>query len=60
MLLNIKNKLVDIKNLDVIYNIYYNLAEVPTKEQLKKHNIKNPDQYIIQIKKEISQIDCST
>jgi hypothetical protein len=57
MLLNIKNKLVDIKILDVLYNIYYNLAEIPTKEQLKKHKIKNPDEYIIQIKKEISQID---
>jgi hypothetical protein len=38
MLLNIKNKLVDIKNLDVLYNIYYNLAEIPTKDQLKRRN----------------------
>jgi hypothetical protein len=59
MLLNIKNKLVDIKNLDVLYNIYYNLAEIPTVDQLKKQckDIKNPQEYIIQIKKEISQID---
>ena len=59
MLLNIKNKLVDVKNLDVLYNIYYNLAELPTVDQLKKQrkDIKNPKEYILEIKKEISLID---
>jgi len=31
MLLNINNKLVDIKESDILYNLYYNLAELPKK-----------------------------
>jgi hypothetical protein len=59
MLLNIKNNLLDIKNSDILYNIYYNLAELPKVEQLKKYykNIKNPKQYIDELRIEISKID---
>jgi len=35
MLLNINNKLVDIKESDVLYNLYYNLAELPDKTSKK-------------------------
>jgi hypothetical protein len=57
MLLNIKNKLVDIENLDIMYNLYYNLAELPNKSLLKKKKIKNIDIFLDKIKKEISSID---
>ena len=59
MLLNIKNNLLDIKNSDILYNIYYNLAELPKVEQLKKYhkNIKNPKEYIDELRIEISKID---
>ena len=36
MLLNINNKLVDIKDSDVLYNLYYKLATLPTKKLLIK------------------------
>jgi len=59
MLLNIKNNLLDIKNSDILYNIYYNLAELPKVEQLKKYHkdIKNPKEYIDELRIEISKID---
>jgi hypothetical protein len=57
MLLTIKNKLIDVKKLDTLYNLYYNLAEIPTKEILKKNKIKNIDIFLEELKKNISRID---
>jgi len=56
MLLNINNKLEDIKDSDIMYNLYYNLAKIPTKELLKKKKIKDPEEYIKNIKIEISKL----
>jgi len=41
MLLNINNKLVDIKDSDILYNLYYNLAELPAKSKDDNNNIKD-------------------
>ena len=41
MLLNINNKLVDIKESDILYNLYYNLAELPAKSKDDSNNIKD-------------------
>ena len=41
MLLNINNKLVDIKESDILYNLYYNLAELPAKSKDDNNNIKD-------------------
>ena len=38
MLLNINNNLKDIKETDILYNLYYNLAELPDKKDSKKFN----------------------
>jgi hypothetical protein len=57
MLLTIKNKLIDIKEIDVLYNLYYNLGEIPKKEILKKNKIKNIDTFLKELKILISQID---
>ena len=46
MLLNIKNKIIDIEENKVLYNLYYNLAELPTLSLLKKYKIKKPDLYL--------------
>jgi hypothetical protein len=49
MLLNINNKLVDIKESDILYNLYYNLAELPAKSKDDNNNNN--------IKDKISKID---
>ena len=50
MLLNINNKLVDIKESDILYNLYYNLAELPKK-------VKGSNEDIQELKDTISKID---
>ena len=56
MLLNINNKLVDIKDSDVLYNIYYKLATLPTKKLLKSKK-SNIDKYLSELKIQISKLD---
>lgn len=57
MLLNIKDKIIDIKDSEVLYNLYYNLAELPNSSLLKKKKIKKPLEYIIQLKEDISRLN---
>ena len=56
MLLNINNKLVDIKDSDVLYNLYYKLATLPTKKLLKSKK-SNIDKYLSELKIQISKLD---
>jgi hypothetical protein len=56
MLLNINNKLVDIKDSDVLYNLYYKLATLPTKKLLKNKK-SNIDKYLSELKIQISKLD---
>jgi len=63
MLLNINNKLIDITDSEIIYNLYYNLAEIPTKKSLYKikkkvkTKISNIDDYMSNLKIKISKLD---
>lgn len=57
MLLNIKNKIIDIEENKVLYNLYYNLAELPTLSLLKKYKIKKPDLYLKELKQSISKLN---
>ena len=57
MLLEINNKLVDIEENEILYNLYYNLARIPNEKLLKQKKIKNVNEYINELKKEISRID---
>jgi len=50
MLLNINNKIIDIDENEVLYNLYYNLAVLPDSKTLK-------DNKINELKINISKID---
>jgi hypothetical protein len=56
MLLNINNKLVDIKDSEVLYNLYYKLATLPTKKLLKSKK-SNIDKYLSELRIQISKLD---
>ena len=56
MLLNINNKLVDIKESDILYNLYYNLAELPKKLKSTSKKV-NESTSLNDIKDSISKID---
>jgi hypothetical protein len=57
MLLNINNKIFDINENLVLYNLYYNLAILPDKNTLKSKKIKNITEFIVELKKKISKLD---
>lgn len=57
MLLNIKNKIIDIEENKVLYNLYYNLAEIPSISLLKKSKIKKPEAYLLELKQNISKLN---
>ena len=57
MLLNIKKKIIDIEESKVLYNLYYNLAELPTILLLKKNKIIKPNIYLKELKQSISKIN---
>jgi hypothetical protein len=60
MLLNINNKLENIKDTEVLYNLYYNLAELPTKinKESKSTSLQDSKSTSLQnLKDEISKID---
>jgi len=57
MLLEIDNKLIDIKDDNILYNLYYNLAKIPDKKILKNKKIKNINIFISNLKDEISRLN---